>query len=197
MTNALAKIKKSYNDLDENDKIVRRNLQQICGSLKQQIDKKQNQMILYLDSIYQHRLNELNQRHEITQQSAQTVIQFYKNYEGYFVDNTLSKKDRKNKLIAAQNCIGIEIGRVNKYHRNYAMNMNIEMNQKAVKRFLNQCLDLRNVEINLRPVTVCKVYGTVIKWKSPQINDDILSLFGKQSQRVIVYSILYRDTTHD
>ena len=70
---SVRKMQQLFNNLDENTKNVQQDLQKLCGSLKQQIDTKQKEIVKRIKIIHQYHLNQLNKRNESTQSTAKVV----------------------------------------------------------------------------------------------------------------------------
>ena len=66
-------------------------------------------------------------------------MQFYNDYESYFVDDALTKSDRKNKLIAAKEGVAAEVEKLGKYG-DKLYSLQVELKDEAVTRFLADCV---------------------------------------------------------
>ena len=67
------KMKKLFNDLDENTQSVKDELDKISQELKQKIDNKQKEMVIMIDKIYKYHLNKLNARNKIINIADKTI----------------------------------------------------------------------------------------------------------------------------
>eukprot|EP01083_Nonionella_stella_P108450 315510_1 len=192
MEQAVIKTKELLNDLDENKSSFKNKVSSICDELRQQITAKQNEMNTMIESIHQRKLQQLNERQNVTIQSAKVVAKFYNDYESYFSDDSITKLDRKNKLLSAKEAIQNETEKIKQYEDTVCnMNVNIVSNKDMVDKCCSMvCLDLPPLEV--------EVQGFIIKWTPPilnalsQRNDDDDRKEEQPNMKNIRYSILYR-----
>eukprot|EP01084_Bolivina_argentea_P288039 494312_1 len=202
MNNNLNHMKKSFNNLDKHNKNVIQKLGKLCDELKQEIDKKQKEMLSKVNMVYQYHLNIFNKHNEESQHSAKVVAKFFNDYENYFTDNKLTKMDRKNKLIAAKESTDIEVNKIKK-HEHIPYNIDVDVNKHVVNELFNQFLELSNIDIFALPKASFTLKGAVMKWKPPKLNENSIVLFQQllddnkeKSELLINYRILYCNEEH-
>eukprot|EP01083_Nonionella_stella_P265606 899569_1 len=117
-------MEESMNGLDANTKQIKTNLHSLCDEIKQRSDQKETEMSRIIDNIKQYKLKTLLQQTDAAQAAAKIVNTFHSEYKGYFQDESLTKQDRKDKLLHAKTAIEEETLKGKQYkHGTYQMNV--------------------------------------------------------------------------
>ena len=67
------------------------------------------------------------------------MIQFHNDYESYFTDESLTKSDRRDKLVAAMEGVLAEAKKIKKYE-DKEYQLQVTLSEDAVTQFLPECM---------------------------------------------------------
>eukprot|EP01084_Bolivina_argentea_P222650 376806_1 len=134
MNETVDKIKQLLNNKQNNKKKLEQKLKKVCSELKDKINEKKNEMLALIDYIHKYNKNGWNTQNETVKESADEVQKFYKDYEGFFSDEKLTKSDRKDKLIAIKQNIENKVN-ILKQYVNAGYKMDIELVKPIQQEF--------------------------------------------------------------
>eukprot|EP01084_Bolivina_argentea_P003186 5957_1 len=110
----------------------------------------------------------------------------------------MTKLDRKEKLIHAQQSINNEVAKLKKFE-DVIYNMVIMLNKNLTNQFFDECLNLRDIGVALPVVQKVETNGNTLCWKAVTIPDDVMNMlpnYNKEENKLCVkYQILYREKT--
>eukprot|EP01083_Nonionella_stella_P187198 687292_1 len=207
------KIEESLNGLHANTKQIQTDLHSFCDDIKRRIDQKEKQMNQIIQKVQKHKEKTLMQQAKAAQAAAKTVNAFYSEYKGYFQDESLTKQDRKDKLLHAKQVIENEIEKSKQYKD--GMNVhdtNLVLDKKPIDNAIQKCFAVTNTGLNLPKVTGLTFGGSTLNWSAVgPPSDEVIALFvdhdddekkTEQSQRThdtcsIAYQIFYQEQRDD
>eukprot|EP01084_Bolivina_argentea_P073084 132658_1 len=183
MAQVLTKMQESLDGLHANTKKIKTDLHSLCNDAKQAIDKREKQITAIIDNIQKYKLNKLMQQTDAAQAAADTVHKFYSEYKGYFQDESLTKQDRKDKLLHAKTVIEEETLKTKQY-KHGTFQMNVAMDKQRVFDSIQKCFALQNTELDLPKVTGLEFdrITCTLKWSAANSTDEVLALFDQESK---------------
>eukprot|EP01083_Nonionella_stella_P270611 916511_1 len=133
-------MEESLNGLRANTKQIQTDLHSLCNDIKHRIDQKEKEMNRFIENVQKYKEKTLMQQKNAALAGAKTVNTFYSEYKGYLQDESLTKHDRKDKLLHAKRVIEDEIERSKQYKDTWVHDMSVAIDKQHIDNAIQKCV---------------------------------------------------------